>query len=405
MPPNESPHCQESGDNLGNHETNHTDDRSSESSREDLVDEDDPNLDMDANEGLLTILDTPLDADDILLGADDVEVLLDENDEDDMEEEAPTMELDPATNKDLSIPEEHRWLPQNLEAGCIWDADNWSCAFDAVFMAFYLMYGQSDQTWRGTWKGESPEWNMPLGNSFDLLLSITTTYDPQECSLWFSRCRDIFRDKVTESNPICFPRGREPAPVGDILQRIFGGASAEPLACQHLICIGCGAEKYDTRSLSFLPYAFNINLLRRHRDPNILPLQLALSRYVGKYTTEPASSRPRCQVCQAAQQVRSLDLPDTSWIWFEAQTDKQLVLPSFEINYPPQQIYTLQAVIYLGGRHFTARIRKGPSTWWNYDGMRKLGKPQLETIETEEELLGCDGRDFAFLIYRCGGGN
>ena len=223
-----------------------------------------------------------------------------------------------------------------------------------------------------------------------------------ECSLWFSRCRDIFRDKVTESNPGRFPRGRQPAPVDDILQRIFG---AEPLARQRLVCIGCGTEKHDSRSSAFLPYAFNLNLLRRGQDPKIIPLQLAITRFIEKYTVEPTSSHSQCRVCQAAQQVRSLDLSDASWIWFEVQKGTRPILPSLEINYPPQRVYTLQAVIYLGGEHFTTCIRKGPSTWWNYDGMRKLGKPQLEVIETEEELLECDGRDLAVLIYHQGGDN
>jgi len=118
--------------------------------------------------------------------------------------------------------------------------------------------------------------------------------------LWFSRCRDIFRDKVTESNPGRFPRGRQPAPVDDILQRIFG---AEPLARQRLVCIGCGTEKHDSRSSAFLPYAFNLNLLRRGQDPKIIPLQLAITRFIEKYTVEPTSSHSQCRVCQAAQQV------------------------------------------------------------------------------------------------------
>ena len=400
MLPNEPLHHQGSGADCGVYEIAHEDETGSESGQEDLEDEGNADLGMRTSPGTD---DAPLDMDDILLDVDDVGIPLDEDGGGDADEEVFGEESDAAIVK---ITEEHQGLSLDLEAGCVWDAADYSCAFDAVFMVFYSIYGRSSQDWRNIWKGESPERNAPLGNFFDLLLSVATTCNPQEYSSWFSRCRDIFRDQVTESNPTRFPRGDEPAPVGDILQLILGGPNAEPLAYQHLVCTGCGAEKPNARlSLSFLPYPFNLDLLRHGQDPHVLPLQLALARYIEKYTAEPTLPRQRCRACQAPQQVRSLRLSDASWTWFEVKADEPLVFPSLEIRYPLQRTYTLQAVIYLGGNHFTARIRKGPNTWWNYDGMRPLGKPQLEIINAEEELLSSNGRGVAYIIYRRDGNN
>jgi len=351
----------------------------------------------------------PLDANNILLDPGDTEILLDENSEDETSSELTDEEPDTVGNWDLSTVE-YRRLPSSLEAGCVWDADDYSCAFDAVFMTFYSLYGQSDQTWRDTWKGESPQWNAPLGNLFDLLLSITTSsYPPQEHSLWFSRCRDIFRDQVTESNLAIFRRGRYFAPVSDILQRILGGTNAEPLAHQNLICPGCGTEKRDARlSLSYLCFPFNLNPLRRNQDPDVLPLQLVLARYFQRYSMEPGLPYQHCHICRTIPQVHSLHFSETSWTWFELREGEQFVLPSLKIHYSlldVHQTYTLQAVIYLGAGHFTTRMRKGPNTWWNYDGMRQFGKPQLEVITTEEGLIQCDDRNAAFLIYCRDNGN
>ena len=126
-----------------------------------------------------------------------------------------------------------------------------------------------------------------------------------------------------------------------------------------------------------------------------------ICRFIEKYSTEPNSAHQKCRLCRAAQPVHSLHFPETSWTWFEL-TDRP-VLPSLEISYYPlatQQTHTLQAIIYLGGGHFTARMRKGPDLWWKYDDQWKFGKPQPETITTSEELRWLGNRRPAFLIYR-----
>ena len=38
-----------------------------------------------------------------------------------------------------------------FEAGCVWDAINYSCACDAVFMAFFSMYRRSSLLWQECW--------------------------------------------------------------------------------------------------------------------------------------------------------------------------------------------------------------------------------------------------------------
>ena len=373
--------------------------------------EDEDNSHRDTGTDILSAVDDllPFDMDDILLDVDDTEVLSCGGSEGDTDKETTDGEepaaTDPTDDENPVIVEESPWLQSNLRAGCVWDRDDYSCAFDAVFMTFYSVYGQSNRSWRNVWKGESPQWNIPLSNLFDLLLSVTANdnYSPQEYSSWFSRCRDIFRDQVTESNPRLFPRGPHFAPVSDILQRILGGTSAEPCAYQHLTCPGCGAEKNDACfSLSYLGLPFNLDDLRHSQDPPILPLQLALTRYIRRYSMEPFPAYKKCNFCQAVRHVRSLHFPETSWTWFELREGEQSVLPSLEISYQStamQQTHTLQAIIYLGGGHFTAHVREGRSTWWGYDGQWRFGTPRLEVIAAEEELRQFGNRHPVFLIY------
>lgn len=307
--------------------------------------------------------------------------------------------MDPTTD-------EHRWLPENLKAGCVWDDDNYSCAFDVVFMAFYSMYGQSDSTWRNTWKAESPLWNVQLGSLFDALLAATNIKNPsaEQCSSWFSSCRNVFRNQVTQSEPVAFPHGRRFAPVSKLLHRILGGVEAEPFAYQDLICTTCGATKNDKRlSLSYIGCPPNLDRLRHSEDPTILPLQQLLTRFIETHQTEPAQIYQTCTDCSAPRRVRSLRLVESSWTWFEIQKNHQFILPSLEISYQPQitqRTHTLQGIIYLGNGHFVARMRKDLTMWWNYDDQWELGTPQLETITNEERLREFGDKHPVFLIYR-----
>ena len=280
-------------------------------------------------------------------------------------------------SEDSMIIEEHQRQLLNITAGCVWDANNYSCAYNSVFMSFYSIYGQSNRTWRDTWKAESPEWNTPLGNLFDLLLSTTAETDlsPQERALWFSHCRNIFREQMAKSNPSIFPSGRRLAPAVDMLQRILGGTSAEPLAYQNLLFAGCGDETNDLRiSLSLVGMPFNVTIIRQNQDPAILPLQLALTRSLKMLSTMPKQTYENCQHCRADRHVRSFNVIETSWTWFELRRNGQSILPSLELSYhlPAGQVtHTLRTITLLpvcardqthGG---ATMIRPGlVSHWW-----------------------------------------
>ena len=87
-------------------------------------------------------------------------------------------------------------LPPNL-AGCVWVGEDWSCPYDAVFMAFWSLYKQSPTHWRNDWKQFAPEWNGPLGDNFDhLLILANTPIDARNHTEWFSRYRDRFCDQL-----------------------------------------------------------------------------------------------------------------------------------------------------------------------------------------------------------------
>ena len=132
-----------------------------------------------------------------------------------------------------------------------------------------------------------------------------------------------------------------------------------------------------------------------------LPLQTAVTRYIQQVSRE--SQRDHCRTCSGQLRVESLSMPETTWLWIELCDDTvSPVTPSPRLVFGLQgqrQVYTLQAVIYLGGDHFTARFLDQSGTWWKYDGMWGFGAPRVDHIEDEVDLLENDDRRAAFLVY------
>jgi len=179
-------------------------------------------------------------------------------------------------------------LLSHLDAGCTWDDENYSCTYDVVLMVFYVMYGVSNSTWRTVWKNESPEWNVPLAEQFNLLLTDTSTaqYPSAMLCQWFSGCRNTFRGQVAASEPDSFPYGPAYASVGKILEWIFSGPTKEPLAYQTLVCEHCQAPATDFHStFAYLGFSANIDHLHEDGDPAVLPVQVVVDRFIRRYST------------------------------------------------------------------------------------------------------------------------
>ena len=95
-------------------------------------------------------------------------------------------------------------------------------------------------------------------------------------------------------------------------------------------------------------------------------------------------------------------MPDVPWIWFERDRSSS-VLPSLTLTFdsPPQQLnYSLRAIIYAGGNHFTVRFRDKSGNWWRHDGRVASGVPQPDDVQSEVDLLMNGARFACTLIYR-----
>ncbi|KAF9645629.1 hypothetical protein BDM02DRAFT_3262776 [Thelephora ganbajun] len=293
-----------------------------------------------------------------------------------------------------------------IEAGCVWDRDNWSCAYDAVFMSFWSIYRESSPTWQSKWRQQAPKWGNFLGAAFDSLLAMAQDIWTSQVALSqeFTSLREAFCDELSQINPTYFRRhGTVPASVCRILGHVFGDtAEWEPHLNQVTACNRCGISTSNHCSFSLLGSTQLLDGYLNESDIGpFLPLQTAVTRYIQHVLWEP--QRDHCSTCSGPLRVESLSIPEMTWLWVELCDLVSPIVPSSRLVFGLQhqrRVYTLQVVIYHGRNHFTMRFSDQPATWWKYDGRWRFGAPHVDHIEGEVDLLENDDRRAAFLLYR-----
>lgn len=287
--------------------------------------------------------------------------------------------------------------PHRYTAGCVWTKEDWSCSYDAVFMSFWSLYEQSSAGWRDDWVRHAPDWNTPLGNNFDhLIILADTPISAHDHAEWFSRYRDRFRDQLSQANPSSFPRRGPFAAFADRILELMFGRDTGPYLEQHLVCSDC-------RTLSQTELeTWLLGLGVGHDRGTPIPLHTVWTRFIQRSRMDAPRRGSVCSCCKGQNKVRALRMPDVPWIWFE-RGEHSPVTPSLTLTFdsPPQQLsYSLRAIIYAGGNHFTARFRDQSGSWWRHDGQVSSGVPQADDIQSEVQLLMNDTRFASLLIYR-----
>ena len=288
--------------------------------------------------------------------------------------------------------------PLPFQAGCVWMKSDWSCAYDAAFMAFFTIYWQSSPGWRSDWRQQTPEWTAQLADRFDSLLTAFNSgkLSREDLSTLFSYHRDQFRDQLTHFSRERFPRrGRAEISVCAILEVLFGSVLG-PRVDRHLSCTHCGAVSQSSHDFPLL--GLSQQGYRRETDPRFIPSQTLLTRFIEALP----SGLSLCNSCHGVLEVRSLTMETSPWIWFETRRETPMApSPTILIELPGQRLtYDLHSIIYLGGNHFTARMRDPSGDWWNYDGMQRFGAPRRDPVQHPTDLLWNGRRYATFFIYR-----
>ena len=310
-----------------------------------------------------------------------------------------------------------------LSAGCRWTPQNWSCAYDSLFMSLYGIYASSSPQFRQDFRTISALADS-IAQSYDLLslpLSHTTSI--------FNHQRDKFRDRLSAIDPGLFRRfGQVGASVSAIIDRVF------PYSTRQLVFLpscpsGCSLSQSfpypisdDTFPSLILPPEIRIC------DPsqNSVHLNDYISDYIAKAShnsrrdcfldvTVEVPNQNSCRDCNSMLSgISATFLKPPALLFFEVPAEAGLtvcsVLPSPQIKVPclhGQVSYRLASVIYFGGFHFTCRLIAGDWAIWKYDGqiydgipcLDNFPSPSLSIAQLLSELTFLGARKAHFYIY------
>lgn len=294
--------------------------------------------------------------------------------------------------------------PDLFRTGCSWDAANWSCAYDCVFMIMYGIYASATDDWRTKWYESSPL-TPGLAAAYTSLMQSRVRSDASES---FNFHRNAFRDALTGIHP-SFPRyGQVGASAGAVLEYLTPGRGCRPYIS--MVCFnGCRIwETTIVHSSDLLPLlctpsvwsvisgAVGLRLNDTHVSVNTWNVTFLQSIIYSNSGLWKSMTCPQCHHHTLSPLVCFDALPPI--LMFESVPEAvPRLIPSNSFTLPlasTDATYDLRGVINLRNFHFTARLLdKYPSErQWIYDGQKHSGTP----VSHQPSLLA--GHD-AEIIY------
>ena len=282
--------------------------------------------------------------------------------------------------------------PPLYQFGCRWDAVDYSCSYDCVFMTFAWIYFHATHTWRAMWTGESAA-TKALSHHFKAISRAfeRPTNNRSTTAALFSSGRDAFRDILSEEDPSMFKRrGRVYAGVADVLNSLSHNRTSSKFFSSTASCGGprCTLKVTTPAGAPFMLSPNTWNSITKSTDQ---PYHESLQKWLLGFFDLKLSSLPhRCSGCDR-ERSHTLSFLRPPWIWFDIFVEHpHVVLPSFKISLA-SHTYRLAAVIYGNTHHFVARLSTPLGMWWYYDGMVNGGQPVVDTVSREEDLIVCGG--------------
>jgi hypothetical protein len=265
----------------------------------------------------------------------------------------------------------------NEPKGFIWDAQNWSCAYDSLFTILLAIWNEDPSSWKKRF------------NSINEILKIL--------SLGFKRSknhttdletvRNTIRHLLHQDKPEIFPYGQVGIAISDLAHYIM--KANEPMTSTCLKCMNCE----------------NITILENDRCDAIFHCSYSFSGTISACLAQIIVNRQRhkCQLCwgEITKFIAFNKIPPL--IMFTVDTIENLII-SQVINLSIDDIstaYTLRGIVYFGDAHFTARIFINSMVWF-HDGISTrsicINEGEIDDF-SNINLLSCNGNNAVLFIY------
>jgi len=308
-----------------------------------------------------------------------------------------TLPLTDTLSRDSHIPAFAQ--PHHTESisssGCRWSSQNWSCAYDCVFMVLFYVYRGGSLAWCTSWRTLGHALYQ-LAMSFEALMASDINL---HSSASFDCARDKMRDLLSENDPVRFARyGPHFTSVVSILENLFQGFSPGLLYVNGRGATDSNGLLYNcVEVLSYTLPSLCSRLRWMQFDCSSISLQgwinLFLQRECAKENGRRSLSSSLIPIedSHAMEHTRVVLQSTPPMLYFEVvSTPTCTFLPSVELVLPTLNgcvTYNLRGILYFGDQHFTARLFLHGRIWV-YDGQINEGTPVLDDHMFS---LGSDG--------------
>jgi hypothetical protein len=261
--------------------------------------------------------------------------------------------------------------------GLTWDARNFSCAYDSLFIILYNI-----------WSTDPRKWHNFFENANQYLSVLSKGFESHFCkSITLEDARDNVRELLHHRNPAMFPTGATYINITDLASTI--SAISQPFANTEYKCVNCNivvlAQCGFTCFAELQRSALNI----RHSDTVVKIFKRLLSLKSQKICSQCNGKMMKKTYLNDAPKLLILHLPYT-----EITIDLKIKLM--------RKTLSLRGIVYYGNYHYTSRIIDINRKVWFHDGMITGSSSQLEgsAVNVEERYFNkCNHKNVALLVY------
>jgi len=248
-----------------------------------------------------------------------------------------------------------------IPIGIIWNGENFSCAYDALFVILYNI-----------WSNDRTQWSIELDNMNNMMDALILNFKRlYENKIPFEKARDNIRQLLHNKNPTMFPYGRIGTDICDLIENILFSNTNTLYSWYH--CNKCNTRRQIENNIpSYVIYLSN-------NFPG------SIAQYLQRFLCR--SSTKKCRICKSNMDRISFykDMPGIltfSNLNLNMTISKKFKIKTNDLN---DVTYRLKGIIYHGGFHFNSRIITLDNNVWFHDGMT-YGKNCIDEGELNNYL-------------------
>jgi len=262
-------------------------------------------------------------------------------------------------------------------SGLIWDGENYSCAYDALFTVLFEIWSSDTRLWTRRFKEINQHHLKSLSACFKKYFNGQTS---------FETARDTVRHELYSQNPAQFPYGTRGTSVAALTSAIL--APNDCVAISSPECTRCEySEPTMNDRLEFILY-------EKEETPK------STAHWLCSLEHETHEECPDCS-CALKQPISFKSAPNM--LVFEINSKKIKISKTLKFVQDSEPvILEVRGLIYHGDFHFTSRIIGNDNNVWYHDGMTTgstcKNEGDFDSFSTKK-LSKCKGKRLLLVVY------